>query len=143
MCLAAAGHYAHSVGEYGAAAAHFTRVLEDDDALNLHNLAALAAASSELHGDPGPGGVQRAVHVLQQQELAEARALTLLPVHERAVGHLVHGLLEARREDEKAASMQLTQALKQAHDSLHNTQFVAQVGAARCATIIWRGGGHL
>lgn len=80
-----AGHYAHSVGEYGVAAAHFRRILEQDEASDLHNLATLATALSELHDDPGPGGVRSALQVLQQQDLTTGSTIAVLPVHERCV----------------------------------------------------------
>ena len=46
------------MGEHGAAAAHFQRVLRSEGAAPLHDGAALAAALAELQGDPevGAGG---------------------------------------------------------------------------------------
>ena len=72
-----AGQYAHDLHEHAPASTHFGRVLSSE-AMHLHTLAAAAAALSALHVDPGPGGVDRAAALLQQQELSHK-----LPRHER------------------------------------------------------------
>ncbi|PSC74019.1 MAU2 chromatid cohesion factor-like protein [Micractinium conductrix] len=123
------GHYCHSVGEHGAAAAHFQRVLRSEGAAPLHDGAALAAALAELQGDPEgtTGGQRRAAEALEVRGLRELPHMLGLPVHDRVAALTLSALLALRAGDASSAALMLTRALKTGHGQLGNTQMVAQV----------------
>ncbi|KAI7844936.1 hypothetical protein COHA_001583 [Chlorella ohadii] len=120
------GHYAHSLGQFSAACAHFKAVLASD-ATPLHDTALLAAALSELQADVGPAGLRAATDLLEQRGLTELPHVLSLPVHDRTAALVCNALRAQRTGDESNARIQLTKALKAAHAHLGNTQMVAQV----------------
>lgn len=138
-----AGHYAHSMQQYPAASAHFQSALLAE-APHLHDAAALAAAAAELHADAGPGGVRRALELLEGRGLTGLPHVLSLPVHDRwaspdapppAAMHLL--LLECSTRLLSQESTALTPPRRCDFSPSPRSPWNATPGRSRCLTWRW------
>lgn len=124
-CCMLLGQYAHTIGEYDMAILLFGAVLKSNGngGRNMHTLAALSAALSELHRSDD---VNAAYEWLVDANLVPT-SLHDMPTHEKATAQLINGLILRHRGDSTGARLLLTKSLKQAHSLIGSTQLVGQV----------------
>jgi hypothetical protein len=139
--------YAQALGDRSAAAVHFRQVStpaqstsqsEGRAAARLARLAAASVAICELEDGAAAGlttaeQLGRAADALATFGPTTSAALATLSPLDQAAMQLAVGKLAERRGEVSEARMQLTKALKLAHNVIGNTQLVTQARLARAA----------
>lgn len=136
-----AGAYAQVLGDRSAAIVHFQQVStpaqstsqsEGHAAAHLARLAAASVAICELEDGAGAGlataeQLGRAADALAAFGPTTSAALATLSPLDQAAMQLAAGKLAERRGEVSEARVQLTKALKLAHNTIGNTQLVTQM----------------